>query len=158
MPARQHVLICFDDSASSRQAIAEAARLFPGADAVVLHVWRPLEATVAYRYSAAGITGALEEQMRELDAAGQQTALEIAEQGAELARQAGLSAEARAIELSEDSASAVAAVAAEIDASAIVVGSRRLGAFQAMALGGFSHAVLQRSERPVLVVPALDAQ
>ena len=72
---RGPVLICFDDSPGSRLAIAEAARLFPGAPAVVLHVWRPFESTAAYRYSAAGITGALEEQMRELDAAGQETAV-----------------------------------------------------------------------------------
>src|SRR5256885_3824361 len=42
--------------------------------------------TLFRSYSAAGVTGALDEQMRELDAAGQRAAEEIAERGAELAR------------------------------------------------------------------------
>ena len=148
------VLICFDDSPGAARAVSEAANLFPGAEAIVVHVWQPLEATFAYRYSAAGVTGALEEQIREVDAAGQDAAQAIAERGAELARQAGLSAEARAIKVDDSEAVAVRAAAEQVDARVIVMGSRQLGAIQAMALGGFSHAVLQASERPVLIVPA----
>ena len=121
---------------------------------LVLHVWRPLEATAAYRYSAAGVTGALDEQMRELDAAGQRAAEEIAERGAELARKAGLDAEARAVAVEDDVPAAVSAVADSVDAFVVVMGSRGLGAIQAIALGGFSHGVLHHSRRPVLVVPS----
>jgi nucleotide-binding universal stress UspA family protein len=151
-------LICFDDSPGARGAIAEAGRLFPGAAAVVLHVWRPLEATAAYRYSAAGVTGALDEQMRELDAAGQDAAQAIAERGAELAREAGLSAEPRAVKVEDHEDLAVRSVAGEVDARVIVMGSRQLGAIQAMALGGFSHGVLHSSNRPVLIVPSRKTQ
>jgi len=152
------VLICFDDSPGARHAVTEAATLFPGAAAVVLHVWRPLEATAAYRYSAAGVTGALDEQMRELDAAGQEAAQAIAERGAELAGEAGLSAEPRAVKLDDHEDLAVRSVADEVDARVIVMGSRQLGPLQAIALGGFSHGVLHSSDRPVLIVPGRETQ
>jgi nucleotide-binding universal stress UspA family protein len=154
----QPLLICFDESAESEHAVAEAARLFPRARAVVLHVWRPFEATPAYRYSAAGLTGALADELRELDAAGQETAQQIAERGAGLGREAGLIAEARAVQLEHDAPPLVRAFAAEIDARVVVLGSRRLGAVMALALGGFSHGVLHDSERPVLVIPAPPSQ
>lgn len=152
------ILICFDDSESARHAVAEAGRLFPGSKAVVLHVWRSIESTVAYRYSAAGLTGALREAMHELESAGSDAARAIAEQGATLAREAGLDAEARAVEAEDHVDECVAAEAERVDASVVVMGSRRLGAIQSMALGGFSAAALHRSQRPVLVVPALRAQ
>jgi nucleotide-binding universal stress UspA family protein len=152
--AQHPVLVCFDDSPSAARAIAEVARLFPALPVIVLHVWRPLEATAAYRYSAAGVTRALEEQMRELDAAGQDMADEIAERGAELARAAGLEAEARAAAVEDEVPATVSAVADSVDACVVVMGSRGLGAIQAIALGGFSHGVLQHSRRPVLVVPS----
>jgi nucleotide-binding universal stress UspA family protein len=148
------ILICFDDSETARHALSVAARLFPGAQAVVLHVWRSLESTVAYRYSAAGLTGALHDAMEELDNAGSDAAQAIAERGASLAREAGLGAEARAVQAENHLDDCVAAEAERADASVVVMGSRRLGAIQAMALGGFSAAALHRSERPVLVVPA----
>jgi nucleotide-binding universal stress UspA family protein len=156
--AQRPVLICFDESPGGQTAIAEVGRLFPTQPAIVVHVWRPLEATAAYRYSAAGITGALDEQMRELDAAGQRAAEEIAERGAELARGAGLDADARAVAVDDDVPAAVSALADDVDACVVVMGSRGLGAIQAIALGGFSHGVLHRSRRPVLVVPSADDQ
>lgn len=152
------VLICFDDSAGARRAITEAGRLFPALPVLVLHIWRPLEATAAYRYSVAGVTGALDEQMQELDSAGQRMAEEIAERGAELAREAGLDAQACAEAVEDDVPAAVCAVADRVDACVVVMGSRGLGAIQAIALGGFSHGVLHRSRRPVLIVPALADQ
>jgi nucleotide-binding universal stress UspA family protein len=151
---RGPMLICFDDSDASRNAVAEAARLFPGARAVVLHVWQSIESTVAYRYSAAGITGALKEAMDELESAGQRAAQATAEEGAKLAREAGLDAEPLAVEVEEHPDETVAEQADRLDAAVVVMGSRRLGAFQSMALGGFSAGALHRSPRPVLVVPA----
>lgn len=149
------ILICFDDSEPSRHAIAEAARLFPGARTVVLHVWRSIESTVAFRYSAAGVSGALKDALDEVDSAGQEVAQAIAEEGAKLARDAGFEAEPLAVEAEEHMDEVVAKEAERLDASLIVMGSRRLRPIQALALGGFSGAALHRSKRPVLVVPAL---
>jgi nucleotide-binding universal stress UspA family protein len=148
------LLVCFDDSDASRHALAEAARLFPAARAVVLHVWRSLESTVAYRYSAAGATGAMKDTMAELDAAGQQAAQAVAEEGAKLARELGLDAEPLAIMAEDHSDEVVAEHAEACDALVVVMGSRRLGPIQSLALGGFSTPALHRSVRPVLIVPA----
>src|SRR4051812_9666095 len=48
------MLLCVDGSDESRHAIVEAARLFAGARAVVLNVWRPFEA-IGRGYALAGI-------------------------------------------------------------------------------------------------------
>jgi nucleotide-binding universal stress UspA family protein len=148
------LLICFDDSEPSRHAIGEAARLFPGARAVVLHVWASIESTAAYRYSAAGASGVLKEAMDELDEAGQRAAQQIADQGARLAREAGLDVEALAVEVKDNPSSSVAEEAERLDASVVVMGSRGMGPLQSLALGGFSTSALHRLHRPVLVVPA----
>jgi nucleotide-binding universal stress UspA family protein len=158
MPDSQHpIVICYDDSEASRRAIAEAARLFPGARTIVLHVWRSIESTLAYRYSAAGVTGALREALEEVEAAGQEAAQAIADHGTQLAREAGLEAEARAVEADEPVDEAVSELLESVDASVVVLGSRGLGALHAMVLGGFSSGVVRRSHRPVLVVPAHQA-
>ncbi len=154
--AERPILICFDDSPEARRAVLESARLFPGANAIVLHVWQSLESTVAYRYSAARVMGALTEELEELKAPSAATAEAIAERGALLARQAGLRAEALAVEADQHMHAAVASVVEDVDASLVVVGSRRLGAIQSIALGGFSAPVVRHSRRPVMVASAHD--
>lgn len=154
--AERPILICFDDSAEARRAVLESARLFPGANAIVLHVWRSLESTFAYRYSAARVMGALAEELEELKTPGASRAQSIAERGALLARQAGLRAEALVVEADQQMHAAVPSVVEDVDASVVVVGSRRLGAIQSMALGGFSAPVVRHSPRPVLVASAHD--
>jgi nucleotide-binding universal stress UspA family protein len=147
------VLFCFDDSAESRNAIVEAGRLFPRRRAIVLHVWRSLESTAAYRYSAAGVTGALDEEMHELDSAGQQAADDIAERGARFAREAGFDCQSLAVEAVDEAAVTVAEVAGTLDAAVVVMGTRGMGSFQSAVLGGFSRPALRHASRPVLVVP-----
>ncbi|HXD60237.1 MAG TPA: universal stress protein [Thermoleophilaceae bacterium] len=147
------LLICFDDSEESRQAIAAAGRLFPGARATVLHLWWSLESSRAYRYSLAGATGALSQQLDELEAGGREYAERTAEHGVELAREAGLDAEALALEVEDEPYELVDQVADDLDADVVIVGSRGLGPIQSMALGGFSRAVVHHCRRPVLVVP-----
>jgi nucleotide-binding universal stress UspA family protein len=147
------LLICFDDSEESREALLAAGRLFPGAPATILHVWRSLESTRAYRYSLAGAAGAPTEQTDELDAAGDEVAEQTAERGVELARQAGLDAQALALEVEDEPHEIVERVADDLDAAVVVVGSRGLGPIESMALGGFSRALMHNCRRPVLVVP-----
>ena len=147
------VLIFYDGSPQSRHAIEEAGRLFPGARAVVLHVWSSLESTVAYRYSVAGLSGALKEAMNELEASGQKAAEAVAEEGAKVASKAGLEASAVAVEAREHAWATGVEELESRKASVGVVGSRGLGALRSMTLGGFSHGLVQQASRPVLVVP-----
>src|SRR4051794_27155375 len=115
------IVLCYDDSEPSRHAIAEAAKLFPDAKAKVLHVWRSIESTLAFRYSAAGLTGALRDAIDELESGGREAAEEIAQRGAQLARDAGFDAEPYALEARDRVDEAVAEIVESWDASAVVV-------------------------------------
>jgi nucleotide-binding universal stress UspA family protein len=138
------ILICYDGSESARNAIAAAGTLLGGRRAVVLDV-APLQ-EVAEAYSAMGSGAA------SLDRLALDTAAARADEGAELARAAGLRAVGRA-ELEAPTWLGVVEVADEIGAAAIVIGSRGLGGIRAFLEGSLSHQVATHAGRPVLVVP-----
>ena len=89
---RAPLVLCYDGSDESKLAIHEAARLFPGARVKVIHVWQSIQSSAAYRYSAAGVTGALTEAMDELEASGREAATKIVQEGVRLASEEGLTA------------------------------------------------------------------
>jgi nucleotide-binding universal stress UspA family protein len=139
------VLICYDGSAESRQAIADAAALLTERRAVVVNV-APLDA-VAGAYAAAGSGAA------EFGADVHADAVARADEGAELARQAGFRAEARGI-LATPLWRGVVEVADEVDAAVIVVGSRPHSRFSELVEEHVSHDVVEHASQPVLVIPA----
>jgi nucleotide-binding universal stress UspA family protein len=139
------VLICYDGSAESRQAIADAAALLSERHAVVVNV-APLDA-VAGAYAAAGSGAA------ELGADVHADAVVRAEEGAELAREAGFRAEARGI-LATPLWRGVLEAADEVDAAVIVVGSRAHSRFRELVEEHVAHDVVEHARRPVLVIPA----
>ena len=53
-------------------------------------------------------------------------------------------------------AGAILAEAEAVDASAILMGSRGLTGLKSLLLGSFSHAVIQRADRAVIVVPSTE--
>src|SRR3954447_5190753 len=147
------VVVCYDGSDEAGLALREAARLFPGARVRIVHVWQSIQTSTAYRYSAAGITGALNEAMDELEASGREAATDIVEEGVRLANESGLSAEGVVERAGEHVWSPVVELLDRERASVAVVGSRRLGPIRAGVLGGFSGGLVHHSHRPVLVVP-----
>jgi nucleotide-binding universal stress UspA family protein len=164
---RGPVLLCYDGSASARQAIEWAGRVLGGGNAVVLTVWEsvgsailrhtPSEATELGR-EAKEIS---EDVVAELDASTRERAQATAGEGAELAAAAGFDARplapralARAAE--RDAATvwrAVLATADEEDAEVIVLGSRGRSGLTSVLLGSVSYGVVHHSARPVLIVP-----
>jgi len=138
------VLICYDGSEGARNAITAAAALLVGRGAVILNVG-PL-ALVAEAYAAAGSGAA------DLDRRAHADALVLADEGAELAREAGLRAEARA-RLDTPTWRGVVGIADEIGATAIVLGSRGLTGVHELVEGSLWHEVAQHARRPVLIVP-----
>ena len=104
------MLICYDGSEGARRAIGSAVELFGHRRAVVVNVAPPLTTAEALA-TIDTITPPFEEQNLDQAAA-------LAEEGAVIAREAGLTAEARG-ELGAPTWEGVVAAADEIDAAVI---------------------------------------
>jgi nucleotide-binding universal stress UspA family protein len=138
------ILICYDDSSDARHAITEAAVLFGDRKAVVLDVAPFL--TVAESYAALAPT------TLDFEATNTEAAFAHARVGAEFARRAGFTAEARA-DAASPTWDGIVEIADEIGAAAIVIGSRGLTGARELLHGSLSHQVAERAGRPVLIVP-----
>lgn len=150
------VLIAYDGSRSANDAVDAAARLFAGTPAVVVTVW----------YSARRAAGAarialtqdiIDEAVRNLDAEAEAEAAEVAREGGERARAAGLVASTRTMRADPSVWSSIVDAAEEEDAAAVVVGSRGLSTVRSALLGSVSNGVVHQCQRPVLVVHPSDA-
>jgi nucleotide-binding universal stress UspA family protein len=146
------VLIAYDGSTNARAALVYASGLLSGRQAVVLSVWEPL--IVQLQHSALAGAFPSGDDIGDQDEAVEKATLLLAEQGAELAREAGMDAIARSQPETDTVGSAIVAVADELDAELIVTGTRGLGALRSAVLGSVSNQVLHHAKRPVLVVPS----
>jgi nucleotide-binding universal stress UspA family protein len=152
------VLVGYDGSAASDNAIREAGELLRGRPALVVVVWKEglgfelIElptATIGMPPAALDITSALE-----IDRALAEHAQRMAQHGAGLAREAGFEAEGLAIadEPGVPVAETIVRVARERDAQAVVVGAHNQGRLSEVLLGSTSREVVRRAEWPVVVV------
>ena len=152
MPTRGPLLIGFDGSPSSRRAVEYAARLLPGAETVVAHVWHPYG-----RRTPGGLPGPLDAMVREgarredVEAATASDAL--ARQGAELATSLGLAARPCSVSSDHNPGPALMELAGELGAELIVIGPRGLSTVAAALRDGTARHLVLRSPFPVLVVP-----
>ena len=128
------ILICYDGSPDSRSAIERGGELLKGQPACVLTVWQPFFEVVSRAYGGWAMSGMID-----------QVAID---------RAAGLDAEPRTSPQLTTAAEAILTEAEAIEATAILIGSRGLGALKSVFLGSVSHGVLQRADRPVIVVPS----
>ncbi|MFB4276957.1 MULTISPECIES: universal stress protein [unclassified Nonomuraea] len=145
------ILIAYDGSDDAKAAIAFAGRMFRGRPAVVLTVWERVAMTSTR--ASAGLMVAIDQSGVEDEAIGQ-AMRELAQHGAELARQEGLDATPRCDVDSVAVWSTIVDVADELAAELIVTGTRGLGGVRSLLLGSTSDRVLHHAHRPVLVVPA----
>jgi nucleotide-binding universal stress UspA family protein len=155
MPPMNHgpVLFAYDGSAHARAAIERGGALLKPGPAIVATAWNTFEGQASAALLA--LPGrVVSEAIGDLDAASRETAEELAAEGAELARAAGLDAEPRALRSAGPYFAALLDCADEIDASAVVVGSRGRSRIAATVLGSVSTGVLHHTRRPVLVVRA----
>lgn len=152
IPTQQAILICFDGSEPSRSAVRHAGAFFAGREALILTVWQLLgnEAISVTSMAGFAMTG---DAVRELSEVFEQKAGETAAAGVELAVQAGLTAEPLVASAFGQSLWRVIDETANArDVAVTVMGARGLSAIKSAVLGSVSHAVVQHSERPVLVV------
>ncbi len=142
------VLIAYDGSEHAKAAIARAGETLRPGPAVVATAW------TSFADSAPRVVlrDAVRPVVADLDAAGREEAEEMAAEGSELARAAGLDAEPRAIRAAGPFYAALLEAADELDAAVIVVGSRGRSSVAAAVLGSVSTGILHHTERPVLVV------
>jgi len=147
------ILVAYDGSEHARHAVERAGELFPGRPATVLHAWEPVE-LAAIRRGAIGLSATPTAQA--IDANADDEAARVAIEGADLARRAGLAAEARTVQAVPSTWEAIVRVADEAGTAAIVLGARGLRGLRSLVLGSVSHQVAQHAQQPVLVVPAPD--
>jgi nucleotide-binding universal stress UspA family protein len=150
------ILVCYDGSEPAGEAIARAAELFPGADAVVLTVAEPVQ-TWPDRDPGGVIGTAIARAgglIAELDDIAAEVAAKTAGEGAARATAAGL--RATPLALAGKPSTVIVATATTRDVSTVVLGARGLSAAKAALMGGVSSEVLHRCDRPVLVVPPRD--
>lgn len=145
------MLMAYDGSACAERAIRAAAALLPGRPALVLTVWRSVRRAAAVSRIAlpddvvqGGVTA--------LDAEARDEATRLAEDGARLAREGGLRADAETAECERSTAATIAAVADAHDAAVVVVGSRGHSTVRSTFLGSVTYGLLHATRRPVLVV------
>lgn len=142
------VILCYDGSDDAAVAIQRAAALFGPRPAVVLVAWPRAHAQLTYTWP--GMVYA--QDLEALDKAAAEGAAELAEQGAALAREAGLDAEPFAMRASGPIWKAILDAAEDRDAAAVVLGSRGLSGIKSLVLGSVSGAVVHHATRPTLVV------
>lgn len=147
----KQVLIAYDGSDDARAALVYAGGLLKGRQAVVLSVWEPL--IVQLRHTVLAGIWPIGEDFASQDEAAEKATRLLAEQGAELANQAGLDATARSQPDTDTVWSAIVEIAEELDVELIVTGTRGLGELRSLVLGSVSEHVLHHAKRPVLVVP-----
>jgi nucleotide-binding universal stress UspA family protein len=153
----QPVVVAFDGSEPAQAAIRSAVALFPQHKLVVVSVWEPglaLAMAGARDLTGVGYVPPTPAEMQAIDNVEREHAGDAAAAGARLAQELGATAEAHPAADEADVAVTVAAIAEEVDAAAIVIGSRGLGGVKSRLFGSTSRELLQRTDRPVLVVKA----
>ena len=144
------ILLCYDGSDPSKHAIAAAPSLLTARDAIVIAVWQPITAMPSFEWGAPAMSPV---DFANLDEHARTRTQELADAGAEIAREAGLTVEALAVRADGPTWDAIVQCAAERDAAAIVLGSRGLTGLRNVLLGSVSEGVVRHAGRPTLVVP-----
>jgi len=146
--SEQPILVAYDGSEHAKAAIEQAAAVLAPRPAVVLLAWQPIETLPGFALSG-GFGGV---DIASVDEQTQQAAAATAAEGAELARQHGLTAEPQALRAVGPLWQAIVRRADELDAAVIVLGSRGLTGVRHALLGSVSEGVARHADRPTLIV------
>jgi nucleotide-binding universal stress UspA family protein len=150
--ARGPVVLCYDGTEQSAEAMAPAAALLPGAHAIVLTVWKTIrDAILAVSLGPAPlISDPLEADERQ-----RRAAIALARDGARRAEKFGLKAEPLAVKASGPIWEEIARLAEDRDARLIVCGTHRAGL--TTLLDSVPTGLVHHATRPVMVVPSSES-
>lgn len=152
MAQSARLLICHDGSDGSEHALTEAARLFPGAHATLVHVWRPPLPYGGIAYGGQVILpGDVQRNIETHALAGIEA---VSREAATRAAEGGLTVDVDVRKTTEPVWRELIAAAADADADLIVAGSRGFGEVRGLVLGSTSQALVHHADRPVLIVPS----
>lgn len=143
------LILCYDGSNGATDAIQQAGALFTGARALVLTAWQsvPIPGSLGMGGEAAPMVNNIE-----LDRAAAERGGRLADEGARIARAAGLQAEPLPVRAPGAIWETIVDIANRHDAGTIVMGSRGVTGIRAMLLGSVSNAVVHHADRPTLIV------
>jgi nucleotide-binding universal stress UspA family protein len=155
--ADEPVFACYDGSPIAREAIATAAELLAGREAIVAAFMPAVDDGAVLRVNLPWpVAGAVQDRLARLDREEAEAPFERAAEGARVAADAGLVAQPlgiRGVNASsgeeEDPWMRLLRAAASEEAACIVVGHRP----SAKPLESTAHAVVHNADRSVLVVP-----
>jgi nucleotide-binding universal stress UspA family protein len=145
------ILLCYDGSDDAAAAINAVAALLSGHDALAVCFWQPFSRQ-ASRFAINLLE--LVQDPASVNDREAELAQQIANEGADLANQAGLHAEGHAVEVNLPIDEAIIVHADQIDTPLIVLGSRGRSSISSMLLGDVANDVAQRSNRPVFLAPS----
>jgi nucleotide-binding universal stress UspA family protein len=146
------ILIAYDGSDNAKHAIAVAGEVLSARPALVVTVWESVWG-LAYRHPMPGDLGITQDVVEEIDRGARVAAEETTAEGVELARSAGLEAEALAERSDGGMSEAIVDLAHEREAQVVVIGTRGRSTFRSILLGSVSNGVVHHCRRPVLTVP-----
>lgn len=144
----KRILVAFDGSTQSREALAWAIQLAAGADAQIMavKVFEPLPLTVMYTMPEAGIASRLAAKLLELQDADEILLEEVKAMGRK--EKMEISTEL----LRGDAASSILECAKKYRADLIVAGTRGHGTLEGLLVGSVTRRLVSVSAIPVLVV------
>lgn len=148
------VLAGYDASENARTALRFAASHLAGRRVLVAHAWRsPVRHSLRGRALVHSGVDMFQDYAGAIDEIWSEIAMEPADEGAALARELGLEAEAIAPESGAGSSQGLLHAAREAGAAVVLAGSRGRGAAASTILGSVTTGLVTAAELPVLVIP-----
>src|SRR5699024_256500 len=147
------IIIAYDGTENARRAIRYAGRFLAAERAVLVTVWEPMVRQAA---RMSGLSGMMQPDWLPDDDTEDVAHVEaraVAEEGLQLASEAGLRAEARCIESGTTLWTTIVEIADELDADVIITGTRGTTGLRSLIRSSTADHVLRHSHRPVLIVP-----
>jgi nucleotide-binding universal stress UspA family protein len=151
------VLVAYDGSAGSREAVDAAARLLAKRELRVAYVWESaIRGSRSGRALASLPIDEIKQLTRDLDAYYEAGARAASEVGAARARALGAEATPEPVEWTGSTSHGLLEHARACGAAAIVTGSRGHGGVRSALLGSVSSGLVHGADRPVLVIRTPD--